>query len=385
MYPSHLYYNKKFDKVKHFNILEHFHFEFKKIFESGLPRFFDAVDKKNSKKNIIPKKNGLFKNFIFFNSKVIKFLIVDVDTKENFGNKYEIFEFLNDYNIAPTWILETDKGYHIGFILKDAIPFENEKARNFAFDVLKKLSLLLGGDINALRLKGRFRNPLKHDTFYTLNEYTLNELNEGIPYFILSDIEIKHNENKKVHKDVLKLKELILKVLNNINFIKNVNKGYRNSFLWYTGMIIAKQGQHLPNPQKILFFEKVKEKIYFYNNNLNEPLDKKEVDTILNSVKKYYLKGKIMVGIGSYNNWNKEMKSIYMKEYRKKKGIIKEHREEKKAKNKNLVLQSIYTLKKENKKITVRNIKKICGLANATISKYIKELKEDPKFSVLFN
>ena len=383
MFPSKLYYNKKHNKNKHFNIINYYHYNFIKIFSNGLPEYFDAVDRKNAKKSIIKKEQGLLKKFIFFNSKVIKFLIVDIDDKNTFENMFQIYEFLADYNIIPTYILTTDKGYHVGYMLKNAIPYNNTKAVNFAKDTLKKLSMLLGGDSNALRLKGRFRNPLLHNTFYTNLEYDLIDINDNIPEYILN-IDIQHNENKKVHKNVIKLKELVLKVLNNINYIKNINTGYRNSFLWYLGMTIAKNFQHLPLQKKLLEFEKIKEQIYFYNNNLTEPLKNKEVKSIVESVKKYYLKGKIMVGLGSYNKWTKEMKNLYMKRYLKEKGKIKEHREEKKEINKNKVLQAIYKLRNENKKITTRGVAEVCGLSKSTVANYIKELKQDSRFKHLF-
>ena len=383
MFPSHLYYNKKFSKNKHFNIINYYHYNFIKIFSNGLPEYFDAVDRKNAKKSIIKKEQGLLKKFIFFNSKVVKFLIIDIDDKNTFNNMYEIYEFLADYNIIPTYILTTDKGYHVGYMLKNPIPYNNIKAVNFAKDTLKKLSLLLGGDSNALRLKGRFRNPLLHNTYYTCLEYDLIDIIDNIPQYII-DINIQHNENKKVHKNIFELKKLVLKVLNNINYIKNIKKGYRNAFLWLLGMIIAKNFQHLPTAKKIIEFEKIKEQIYFYNNNLTEPLSEKEVKSITESVKKYYMKGLIMVGLGSYNNWTKEMKKMYMKNYKKQKGIIKEHREEKKEINKNKVLQAIYKLKKDNKKITTRGIAEVCGLSKSTVANYIKELKQDSRFKNLF-
>ena len=381
---SHLYYNKKFDLKKHFNILNYYHLDFLNNFVSGLPKYFDAVDRKNGKKNIVKKEDGIKKKFIFYNSQVIKFLIIDIDDKKTFSNKYEIIEFLSDYNIIPSWVLDSKKGYHIGFILKNAIPFENKKAVNFARDTLKKLSLLLGGDQFALRLKGRFRNPLLHNTFYTDFEYDLIDIIDNIPGYILNDITINNNENKKVHKEIEKLKELILKVFNNINYIKNVKIGYRNSFLWYLGMIIAKNFQHLPTPMKLKEFEKIEEQIHFYNNNLKEPLNRGEIESIINSVKKYYLKREIMVGLGSYNQWTREMKNIYMKNYRKQKKLVKNTNEERKEINKNKVLQSIYKLKKDGKKPSMRNIQKECGLGLGTIQKYVKELKNDPKFSSLF-
>ncbi len=384
MFFSHLYYNKNFKIDKHFNILNHYHYEFLNNFINGLPKYFDAVNRKNGKKNIIEKNEGIKKKFIFFNSQVVKFLIVDIDDKKTFNNKYEIIEFLNDYNIIPSYVLDSSKGYHVGFILKKSIPYENKKAVDFARDTLKKLSLLLGGDSNALRLKGRFRNPLLHNTYYTDLKYDLIDLIDNIPEYILNDIIINHNSNKKVHGNITELKELILKVLNNINYIKNIEVGYRNSFLWYTGMMIAKNFQHLPTPMKLKEFEKIEEQIHFYNNNLKNKLEDEEVKNIIESIKKYYMKGKIMVGLGSYNQWTPEMKKIYIKKYRKEKGITKHSNNERKEINKNKVLQSIYKLKQNGEKISIRKIAEVSKLGKTTVNRYVKELKKDPKFSSLF-
>lgn len=385
LFPLHLYYNKKIEINKYFNIINYYHSNFIKKLSDGLPAYFDAVDRKNAKKEIIKKEEGIKKKFIFFNSKVIKFLIIDIDNKREFKKMIDIFEFLNDYNLIPSWILETNKGFHVAFILKKAIPYENEKAVEFARDTLKKLSLLLGGDPFALRLKGRFRNPLMHNTFYTDMEYDLIDLIDNIPDVVLNDIEINHNPNKKIHNNVIKLKELVLKTLNDINEIKNIHKGFRNAFLWHLGMMIAKNFQNLPIPTKLKEFEKIEEKIYFYNNNLNNPLEKKEIARIIKNIKKYYMKRKIMIGIGKYENWTPEMKRIYMRNYLKEKGKIKHHREEKKEINKNKILQAIYKLRSEKKKISARKVAEIAKIGKTTAAKYIKELKEDPKFSPLFN
>ena len=384
-YFCNLYYNKNFTKQKHFNILNYYHKEFIELFKNGLPNYFDAVNKKDAKKRIVEKNKGILRNFIFYNSKVIKFIIVDIDNKNEFENKFELLEYLKDFNLVPSWILDTKKGYHIGYILKNAVPYENKKAVEFAKDTLKKLSLFLGGDKNALRLRGRFRNPLMHDTFYTLNTYDLIDIIDNIPETILENIKIEHNKNKKFHKNIYSLKQLIFEVINDITKIKNVKKGFRNSFLWYTGMIIAKNFQHLSIPEKIKEFEKIKEKIHFYNNNMEFPLENEEVETIIKSIYKYYMKGKIMVGLGGYNTWTKEMKNIYMKNYLKNKGIIKHSNEERKEINKNKVLQAVYKLRGEKEKLSVRKIASVCGLGKTTVAKYVKELKENNKYKHLFN
>ena len=384
-YFCNLYYNKNFTKQKHFNILNYYHKEFIELFKNGLPNYFDAVNKKDAKKRIVEKNKGILRNFIFYNSKVIKFIIVDIDNKNEFENKFELLEYLKDFNLVPSWILDTNKGYHVGYILKNAIPYENKKAVEFAKDTLKKLSLFLGGDKNALRLRGRFRNPLMHDTFYTLNTYDLIDIIDNIPETILENIKIEHNKNKKFHKNIYSLKQLIFEVINDITKIKNVKKGFRNSFLWYTGMIIAKNFQHLSIPEKIKEFEKIKEKIHFYNNNMEFPLENEEVETIIKSIYKYYMKGKIMVGLGGYNTWTKEMKNIYIKNYLKNKGIIKHSNEERKEINKNKVLQAVYKLRGEKEKLSVRKIASVCGLGKTTVAKYVKELKENNKYKHLFN
>jgi len=108
------------------------------------------------------------------------------------------------------------------------------------------------------------------------------------------------------------------------------------------------------------------------------------MENIKKSIIKYTRNNRNFVGLGSYEMWTKKMKNLYMKNYLKKKGIVKYSNEERKEINKNKVLKTIYELRKNNEKPSIRKISKLCGLSKNTVNKYVKELKSDPKFSILF-
>jgi len=108
------------------------------------------------------------------------------------------------------------------------------------------------------------------------------------------------------------------------------------------------------------------------------------MENIKKSIIKYTSSGKNFVGLGSYELWTPELKNLYIKQYQKKKGIIKYHRDELKEMNKTKVLQAIYKLKGEGKKVSIRKVAEISKLNKNTVNKYFKELKEDPRFSCLF-
>ena len=158
----------------------------------------------------------------------------------------------------------------------------------------------------------------------------------------------------------------------NLNILKNIDVGYRNSFIWYLGMYLIKISQDW------------EERLNTYNINLKKPLGEVEMENIKKSIIKYTKNNKNFVGLGSYELWTPELKNMYIKQYQKKKGIIKHHRDEWYEINKTKVLQAIYKLRSENKKVSIRRVADECGLNKNTVNKYFKELKADARFSFLF-
>jgi hypothetical protein len=370
-----------------------------------------AKNKKELKKGHlkrIKKEPEIFFNneFIYFNEEVFRFLIIDIDHKKRGINK--ILEILNEKFIIPNWIIETTKGFQIAFIIdKPFITKEEYQSTSkiiiknnevikkwgdrdiakYALFVLKKLSILLDGDPNAIRLKGFFRNPIgqannKKLFFYTSRKYLISELD-----FYAPDIEKKIKKEKKPNgnpggnftsniNNKITIKTVAYNLLQgNLNYLNYITIGKRNSFLWYYGMYLSKIDPDWEN------------RLDFYNNNLNNPLGADEMDSIKKSIKNYNSKNKNFINLGGYNLWTNKLKSLYMKEYRKRKGITEATREEKKEMNKTKILQAIYKYKKENsgKVPSIRKLAKILGMSKNTINKYIKELKKDPKYAPVFN
>ena len=381
----------------------------KKIFINNLKKnillnlFYDrfpqkltvASNKTNLKKgkllkNIKKEKEVFFNNeYIYYNKYTYNFFILDIDHKN-----YKINDFitiLDQHFIAPpSWIIETKNGYQLGFILEKPFNLYNGKLTNsdikaikYTKYLLKKMLFLFQGDFNTIRLSGFWKNPIGVD----LNKFKLFVNNKN--YFNLSDFDIylevfdniekkeinkkKGNEGGFFHKEKHKIKYFVEELVKgNLNILKEIKKGFRNSFIWYLGMYLIKNDSDWEN------------KLNTYNINLKEPLEDKEMENIKKSIIKYTKENKNFVGLGSYELWTPELKNMYIKQYQKKKGIIKYHRDELKEINKTKVLQAIYKLKEENKKLSVRKIAELCKLGKSTVAKYVKELKEDPRFSVLF-
>ncbi len=364
------------------------------LFTKNFPNFFmTSKNKKELKKGIICKKSKneketfFINEYIYYNTYTFNFFILDIDHK-----KYKINDFieiLNENFIAPpNWIVETNSGYQLGFILEKPFNLYEKKLSNkdkllkkYTLYLQKKMLKLFEGDLNACRLKGFWKNPIG----VNLNKFKLFVNNKNL--FNLSDFDILDDEEKILkknkggnlggdfhkEKDKIKLFAYELLVELNLDILKEIKTGYRNSFLWYVGMNLIKR-----DPKNW------EEKLNIYNLNIPEPLGETEMKNIKKSILKY-TKNKInFINLGGYNNWTPELKKEYMKTYRLKKGITKTTREQQKQINKNKVLQAIYKLKSQNLKPSIRNIQKECGLSKRIVHKYVKELKNDPKFSVLF-
>ncbi len=362
--------------------------------------------------NLLPKKllvsktkenlkNGYVNNFktktietlvtneyLYFNMFTYNFLILDIDHKEN--NINEILNILDDNFIAqPNWIIETNGGFQIGFIMEKPFLVYNPKMSetdkkliDYAKYVQKKMLKLLGGDLNTNRIKGWWKNPAgvdfnKFRSFYNVNNvFNLSDFDIYLP----EEYDNKINKDKgnyggdfHKNKNVIKniAEELILK--GNLEKLEEINEGIRNSLIWYLGMYLIKHNK-----------EDWEDRLDFYNNNIKKPLGDTEMENIKKSIKKYTRMNKNFVGLGSYENWTKELKNLYINNYRKEKGIIKHTNEEIKEINKNKVIQAIYKIKENGEKLTNKNIAKHSGLGLTTVKTYKKQLLELEHFKSIF-
>lgn len=337
-------------------------------------------------------KTFLENEYIYYNKFTCNFLIVDIDTKKLSIRK--IIEILDECFIKnPTWIIETKNGYQVGFMLEkpfllqeirnNKLSDKDKKLRRYAFNMLKNLHKLLNADPNALRLQGFYKNPIsmdleKYKLFVTRNTFNLSDFDIIINQ---EKEEEKKEKTKKrkgnpggdFHRDPERIKKLAKEFLLNfnLNILNKITAGSRNSFLWYVGMYLSK------NDSEWI------EKLNTYNLNLPQSLKKEELSQIIKSIENYNKAGKnFVIGRGSIKT--KEERNEYIKQYRLKKGIHKKTREQQKEENKTKVLQAIYKLRVDNKKLTIKNIAEIAKLSKNVVNKYVKELKEDKRFSVLF-
>ncbi|GGD47461.1 hypothetical protein GCM10012288_22090 [Malaciobacter pacificus] len=323
--------------------------------------------------------------FINFNtSQRISFMVFDIDTfknktaKEHFKNIDGFYEFISEkIGLEPTYILETQKGFHFVYHLKNHIYTNQSKALKYLLDVKKAITELLKCDeIASHRLYGIWRNPLLHKYYYSKQiNYELSDFKELIP-----KVEYKNRSIK------LKVK------INDEELIQ----GQRNNSLFKYAMRFAKA-------QKLL----TKDDIFNYLDDINTAkgldLSKSELTQISKSVFKYWQNGKILFGSNtkekdinegamnfskmrnlSYDEYLIETKmrqessarrTLSIRDKEKNKNQLLEAKRDfniKRAeKNQQLVLDTIIELQNKNEKITISSLSRETGLNRRTIKKYL--------------
>ena len=116
-----------------------------------------------------------------FNTRAIKFIIVDVDgtSMSDFVQRYA----LDLMRLPPTWIIATDNGIQIAYALKDTIPMRRMSPPTKKYLTAIKTALVerFGADRRAtMRNTGFWRNPLTHDGRINPEfEYSLGEIAEA--------------------------------------------------------------------------------------------------------------------------------------------------------------------------------------------------------------
>ena len=109
-----------------------------------------------------------------FNTKAIKFIIVDVDgtSLRQFVEKH----VLALLRLPPSWLIETDNGVQLAYALRDQIPLHGMSPQTKRLLVATKEALIacFGADRRAtMRSTGFWRNPLTHEGHVSADEYTL--------------------------------------------------------------------------------------------------------------------------------------------------------------------------------------------------------------------
>lgn len=362
--------------------------QLKELLLKNLPKRTKAGDEKHLS-NIYeyPTIKALNKyKFINFNTKDrISFLIFDIDkfedktAKEYFKNIYNFLEYITDnIGIEPTYILETNKGFHFAYHLKNHIFTHQRKALKYVMDIKVAITRLLKCDeIASHRLYGVWRNPLLHNFYFSQKfNYELNDFKKYIPRSEFTNTPLKLKV--KVNED-----ELI--------------EGQRNKTLFKYAMKYAK-GKKTLNKDDILNF------LININNSKNVGLGNIELIQISNSTFKYWESGKILYGIMKDENLKivnsgimefEKMKNLSYDEYleetkqRQQKAAIRTLKIRDKEKNKKqlleakqdyisklqtqketLVINAILQLEEQNLKVNIASISKIAKIDRRTAKKY---------------
>ncbi len=323
--------------------------------------------------------------FINFNSKEqISFLVFDIDkfedktAKEYFKNIYNFLNYIIDnIGLEPTFVTETNKGFHFAYHLKNHIFTKQRKALKYVMDIKVAITRLLKCDeIASHRLYGVWRNPLLHNFYFSQKiNYELDDFKKYIPKSEFTNTPIK----LKVKIDENELVE-----------------GQRNKTLFKYAMKFAK-GKKILSKDDILNF------LIEINNTKKVGLSMSELNQISNSVFKYWEHGKILYGTINENvkiiNEGvmefEKMKNLSYDEYleetkqRQQKAAIRTLKLRDKEKNKKqlleakkdyiyklqekketLVINAILQLEEQKLKVNIASISKLAKIDRRTAKKY---------------
>ena len=362
--------------------------EFIEVLIKNLPPKIKAGNEKdtaniNEMNTIEALRNCKFMNF---NSKErISFMVFDIDTMENmtaksyFKNIRGLYLYIMEkIGIVPTYILETTKGFHFSYHLKNHIFTHQPKALNYVSLIKRGITQIVNCDERAShRLYGVWRNPLLHPCFYsTCINYELSDFQK---FIIPKTVKVK-------------------KTYTNFSFNikdKDLEKGSRNTTLFNTALKFAFSQE-----------DSSIEDIYTFINNINISrnvgLCDKEISTICWSAYNYRERGdykdnssyedrNVNVGIMefekmkrlSYDEYVAETKtrqklsalrtaSIRDKEKNKtqlleaKQNYISELQNKKRSE----VLNAVLMLQNLNEKVSVSTISRLTGIDRKTVKKY---------------
>lgn len=223
----------------------------------------------------MPTIKALEKRFIAFNSKSqVSMMIFDIDSfgglsaKEYFVDIDGMLGFITDnIGFEPTYILETDKGFHFAYHLKNHVFTHQVNALNYLRAVKQAISDILGCDKNAsLRNYGIWRNPLKHEYYYS-----------GCINYELSDFKtLLEPRTRAFSGSCAAHMEL-----------DEISNGKRNDTLFRLAMRFAKAQKSLSLENIASYIATISQKY------CQEPLPPSEINSIAKSVYKYWLNNSI--------------------------------------------------------------------------------------------
>jgi hypothetical protein len=366
---------KLYKNTEYNSILEQANFKLFEILNATLPKYIKASTTKDFNHKLLPSREWALNNakWLEYNKHTVNYIIIDIDDNR-FNTVNSLAFYIQCLQLpTPTWICKTDKGYHVSYRLTTPFPTKfKTKIYKWALKIKEAYIDVLEGDKHAKGIKGVYRNPLLHKNDFNDVSYTLDEL------------DIRENKNKSNFKylkpdiDTDKIssenKLLARMMIDNKKFL--LDGGKRNSTLFYYGMLIQKKGLN------------VEDELHKANDRYCYPiLTPKEVERIIESVNSYEDKNFIPLHDKNYNEWSKEEKAKYMREYRAKnktktKGEIMATRSEnakkialqRASKTKTKVIKAIAGLEFLQEKINIANVSRDAKVSRDTAKKYLIEL-----------
>jgi len=368
--------------------------ELRELLIKNLPSKIKAgTDKTNANYIAYPSKVALDKyKFINFNTKqAISFMVFDIDEYNNqtaleyFKDVYGFLEYITEIvGLEPTYILQTDKGFHFAYHLKNWVYTHQNKAVYYLREIKKAITDAAQLDASASnRISGVWRNPLLHNYYYSSQiNYELKDFKDLLPKQVK-----KYKHKKSTGKLFVK---------------KDFKEGERNRGLFYNAMRYAKYQDNTSVDDIFQFIQAI-------NIELDIPLDEEEVFTISRMVYKYKTNNRINERFGRVDTVKKDinegamefpkMHSLTKEEYsqetknrqiqaakrtvsirdkEKNKVQLKKAREEyinkKYLDNERQVKDTINHFMANNKTINVSKIAKECGLNRRLVTKVIDTL-----------
>ena len=362
--------------------------ELEELLIKNLPSEINAGNEKE-KSNFfkVPTKYALAKcAFIHYNSKeIISFMIFDFDKVEDKTaiEAYPTIELFLEYlvekiGLEPTFITQTEKGYHFAYSLKNWVYTHQKKPLIYLNAIKDAIIDRVGCDIyGSTRNYGIWRNPLLHNHYFSSC----------------------FNYELKDFKDLTIPKKSIQKEFNYSVATRQISRGLltvgnRNFGLYLLGMKFAKNKKNLEKKEIEFYLRTV-------NNSIEKPLPEKEIIFLAKSIyNNYYLKDKIYIkGANEDRNINegimgfKKISNLSTEEYNievKRRQSLAAKRTNEILNNKtsnleiaretyrkkcftinlNKVREAEKNLIENNEKVNISKISKTTGLDRKTVKKY---------------
>ncbi len=288
-------------------------------------------------------------NFIQYNSKErISIICVDIDHHQD-GAAWM------DHDLPqPSWTIWTDRGVQFMWVLEKPILALVPKHKQYAKDVLLKIVYALDADTHAIGFNRVFRNPLTHQSRFSSSRVNLKDFNhlKSPPREWLETIYPKKPQNKTLwgdHRD------------EDIDFTSMGKGDGRNAALFDRLRFWAYAEARTSNYSEF----DLTHKAYVLNQAFKEPLEDKEVDTIITSIDQFienvYMRSNYMA------TTTKEERSKIASENGTKGGM--KRKQEAQAR----ILATINQMQSFDIKITVSDLARRANSNVRTVRNYLKD------------